>query len=73
MERIARRSDRSTAHIENGLVKIVRRVGKWKLFGSSNHLKWHEAMYLIEVVRRHCTCKCKQFHRLIYYFVHRIA
>lgn len=51
MERIARRSDRSTAHIENGSLKIVRRVGKWKLFGSSDSLKWHEALYLMEMVR----------------------
>lgn len=52
MERIARGPDRSTAHIENGLVKIVRRVGKWNLFGSGNQLKWHEALYLMEMVRR---------------------
>lgn len=52
LERIARGSDRSTAHIENGSVKIVRRVGKWNLFGSGNHLQWHEALYLMEMVRR---------------------
>lgn len=51
MERIARGSDRSTAHIENDLIKIVRRVGKWKFIGSENYLKWHEALYLMEMVR----------------------
>lgn len=55
MERIARRSDRSTAHIENGSLKIVQRVGKWKLFGSSDSLKWHEALYLMEMVRSNRT------------------
>lgn len=50
MERIAKRSARSIAHIENGLVKIVRRMGKWKHFGLTNYLKWHEALYLMEVV-----------------------
>lgn len=51
MERIAKRSFRSTAHIEDGLVKIVKRVGKWKKIGSSNLLKWHEALFLMEMVR----------------------
>lgn len=50
MERIAKRSVRSTAHIEDGLVKIVKRVGKWKQIGSSNFLKWHEALFLMEMV-----------------------
>lgn len=51
MERIALKNERSTASIENGKIKIVRRQGKWDgLESSGSYLVPHEALYLVEMV-----------------------
>lgn len=50
MERISRKQDRSRACLENGDIKIVKRMGKWSLFGKSNYLQSHEALFLMEIV-----------------------
>lgn len=50
MERISRKQDRSRACLEDGLIKIAKRMGKWSLFGKSKYLLPHEALFLMEIV-----------------------
>lgn len=50
MERISRKQDRSRACLENGNIKIVKRTGKWSLFGKAKYLQPHEALFLMEIV-----------------------
>lgn len=50
MERISRKQDRSRACLENGQIRIVKRMGKWSLFGKAKYLQPHEALFLMEIV-----------------------
>lgn len=51
LERIALKNDRSIASIENDVIKIVKRQGKWDGFESTGSvLEPHEALFLMEIV-----------------------
>lgn len=51
MERVALKHDRSIASLENGLIKIVKRQGKWDGFESTgSYLEPHEALFMMEMV-----------------------
>lgn len=51
MERVALKHDRSIASLENGLIRIVKRQGKWDGFESTGtYLEPHEALFMMEMV-----------------------
>lgn len=51
LERVAPEGTRSIASLENGIIKIIKRTGKWEGFESTgNFLEPHEALFLIETV-----------------------
>lgn len=50
MERISKKSARSTANIENGKIKIIKRIGKWSGIDAHDYLQPHEALFLMEIV-----------------------
>lgn len=51
MERVALKQDRSIASLEDGVIKLVKRQGKWDGFESTgSYLEPHEALFLMEVV-----------------------
>lgn len=51
MERVALKCDRSIASLDNGVIKVVKRQGKWDGFESTgSYLEPHEALFLMEMV-----------------------
>lgn len=51
MERVALKCDRSIATLDNGVIKVVKRQGKWDSFESTgSYLEAHEALFLMEMV-----------------------
>lgn len=57
LERVVQKGSRSVASLENGVIKIIKRTGKWEGFESTGtFLEPHEALFLIETVCGHqCT------------------
>lgn len=56
MERIASQNERSSAIIEDGKIKMTKRLGKWDAFESSGqYLEPHVALFYMELV---CKCEC---------------
>lgn len=55
LERITLKGSRSVALLENGVIKIVKRTGKWDGYESTGTiLEPHEALFLIETVSEQC-------------------
>lgn len=52
VEKVCPKTDRSTAEIVDGRVKLTKKVGKWNHLSAGNILEFHEALYLIEMVRK---------------------
>lgn len=50
-ERVCPKKDRSFAEIDNGKIQLIRKVGKWNYTTSGKYLEFHEALYLMEMVR----------------------
>lgn len=54
LERVVQKGSRSVASLENGIIRIVKRTGKWEGFESTGTLlEPHEALFLMETVREH--------------------
>lgn len=55
LERVSPKGSRSVASLENGIIKIIRRTGKWDgLESTGTFLEPHEALFLIELVCELC-------------------
>lgn len=53
LERVVQKGSRSVASLENGVIKIIKRTGKWESFESTGtFLEPHEALFLMETVCR---------------------
>lgn len=51
LERISLQNERSTAIIENGKIKMTKRLGKWDVFETSGqYLEPHVALFYMEIV-----------------------
>lgn len=51
LERVVQKGSRSVAAFENGIIKIIKRTGKWESFESTGtFLEPHEALFLMETV-----------------------
>lgn len=51
LERVLQKGSRSVASLENGIIRIVKRTGKWEGFESTGTLlEPHEALFLMETV-----------------------
>lgn len=66
MERVALQNERSTAIIEDGRIKVTKRVGKWDAFElSGQYLEPHVALFYMELVCIACLSECLQLANVI--------